>query len=114
MEHSNEEERETHDVESLYAGVRATLIFTKLLAKEIKPLLKNERLQAQDSTHKETRVVLEMTLSNLDENISLLHMGLKGTFEAVQRLEDANFGTPHVLRSRFPELEDEQTWQDLF
>jgi hypothetical protein len=104
------EEQEDYDEELLYAGVGALLVFAKILSSEIKPALKTQLAQPRSALSSANRVVVEMTLSNMDENINRLVEGLKVSFEAIQRLDTAKYGTPYVLRTTFTSLADSEAW----
>ena len=110
IDDGSREEKQDYDEEGLYAGISAMLVFTKILSKEIKPALKTQLAHPRGAVANPNRVVVQMTLSNIDENISRLIQSLKVSFEAIQRLDTAKYGTPHVLRTAFSGLNDSEAW----
>lgn len=99
-----------YDVYDLYTYIRAMLAFVHVLTTEIKPAMDRELSLPRHQVSPENRMAVQMTVSNLDNNVRMLLDRLSDLYITVSRLDENQHGPQGALRNEFPDMADPNTW----
>ena len=98
------------DVEALYSAIQSMLAFARALLTEAKPRMQTELSRPRQHHSPENRVVLSMTVSNMEVNVRHLREHLSVLYAAVIGLDEERNGQRRAIHRQFPDLANETAW----
>lgn len=98
------------DLELLYSGIQSMLIFARTLLSEAKPRMQTELARPRQHHSAENRVVLSMTVSNMEVNVRHLREHVSVLYAAVIGLDEERNGQRRAVHRQYPDLADDTAW----
>ncbi|MFW5728909.1 MAG: hypothetical protein ACOCYG_04535 [Spirochaetota bacterium] len=98
------------NVYGLYAAVRGMLQFAHALVTEALPRMKTEIARPRAHISQENRVVLRMTVTNLQDNVKTFVERIGDLYRLLVPYDEKRNGEARAFHKQFPELKEEDIW----
>lgn len=98
------------DLYRLYLAVRSARDFCHALMDEVAPLIRQELARPRAHMDEQNRVAMQLTATNLTENVRALMDGLSEVYVSATRLEAARAERAELVTRYVPELTDPNQW----